>query len=395
MPNKNFIVNGIEVDGNLIFANPDINKVGIKTSTPTVELDVSGDIRTNNLTVSEGLSLYGDITINGEMGEIGSFLSVTGSGVTWSPIPGMRTLASFVSSPGQVLFIVNYNISTGVDVFINGTRLTSDDYIANTGTEIEILIPLFGGEKVDIVAYSVFGVGSPGITIQDNSSSVGNQNAINKINFVGFSSVVLSEDGFGVNVFNSLGDIYDISVKNKIRFYEDQVNCPDYISFGAPSSLTTTTSYQYPSNYPPGNNYNLTSSPVGIMTWKRRIDTTVIPLTSNDGVLKVSTLSTIPYWPEDIVLTSIPVWMLNIPSTGANVIFDIKISNTSIFSVLPSIDATENNSTTAVTQSAFSTTFNNSGRLISIGSSVTFHCTQIGSGTSGAGLKVALYSEGV
>jgi hypothetical protein len=395
MSNKNFIVkNGIEVDGDLIFADPDTNKVGIKTSTPTVELDVSGDIRANNLMLSDSLSINGNIEINGQLGDVGSFISVTGAGITWSPIPGMRTLASFVSSPGQVQFIVNYNISTGVDVFINGTRLTSDDYVATSGTDIEVLIPLFGGEKVDIIAYSVFGTASPGITIQENSTPIGTQNAINKINFVGFSSIVLSQDGFGVNVINALGDIYDIEVKNQIRFYEDQIQCPNYISFEAPSSLTTTTSYQYPSNYPPGNNYNLTSSPVGIMTWKRKTDSTIIPLTGDDEVLKVGTLLTIPYWPENSVLTSVPVWMLNTPATGANGIFDIRISNTTIFAIPPSIDISENNSSTAVTPSAFSTAFNNSGRLISIGSSVTFQCTQMGSNYFGAGLKIVLFSEG-
>jgi hypothetical protein len=396
MPDKNFIVkNGIEVDGNLIYANPVTNKVGIKTSTPSVELDVNGDIRANNLTLSNFLSLNGNLEINGELGEEGYYITKTGTGITWSPIPGMRTLASFVSNPGQVQFIVNYNISTGVDVFINGARLTSDDYNATSGTDIEVLIPLFGGEKVDIIAYSVFGNASPGITIQDNSTPVGTQNAINKINFVGFSSVVLSQDGLGVNVVNALGDNYDIEVKNQIRFYEDQVNCPDYISFEAPSSLTTTTSYQYPSNYPPGDNYNLTSSPVGIMTWKRKTDTTIIPLTEDDQVLKVSTILTIPYWPENTAFTSVPVWMLNSPPTGSTAIFDIQISSTSIFSTFPSIDASENNSSTAASPAVFSSSFNNGGRLISIGSSVTFHCTQIGSGYSGAGLKVALFSEGV
>jgi hypothetical protein len=130
------------------------------------------------------------------------------------------------------------------------------------------------------------------------------------------------------------------------------------------------------------------------MTWKRKTDATIIPLTADDQVLKVITLSTVPYWPENSVLTTVPVWMLNTPTTGANGIFDIRISNTTIFATLPSIDASENNSSTAVTPSAFSTAFNNSGRLISIGSNVTFHCTQIGSGYAGAGLKVVLFSEG-
>jgi hypothetical protein len=393
MPNKNFIVkNGIEVDGNLIFADPDTNKVGIKTSTPTVELDVSGDIRSNNLTVSDVLSLYGNIAINGELGEVGSFLSVTGSGVTWSPIPGLRTVASIVAAPGQTLINAVYNPSTGVDVFVDGVRLTSTDYTANTGTEIVLAVSLFGGERVDIIAYSVFGTDGPGITIENNSTQVGLSNVISTINFVGFSSISLSEDGFGITLENSPENYYNLGVKNEIRFYENTLSCPDYISLKAPGILTSTSSYQLPDNYPVGNEYYLSSSSVGIMTWKQKTDTTIIPLTSETKILEVSTLTTIPYWPENTFLSSQPIWMVNTAATGSEIIFDIRINNSSIFSVLPTIDQVENSSATAAIPSSFSTSFVNNNKMISIGSTVTFHCVGIGSTYAGSGAKVNIYS---
>lgn len=270
MSNKNFIVkHGLEVDGNLIYANPDTNRIGIKTSTPSVDLDIAGNVRANNLTLSSNLSLNGNLSIGGSSGAPGYYLANTGIGITWAPTPGLRTLLSVEATTNQSLFNVVYNVSTGVDVFINGTRLSSSDYTANNGSTVILNVPCFGGERVEIIAYSVFGTASPGITIQDNSIGVGTANVVNRLNFIGFSSIALSNDGYGVNITNSLGDLYDIEVKNQLRFYEDTDNCADYISIEAPSSLTTSTSYQLPSNFPPGNDYYLNTNTVGIMTWKQ------------------------------------------------------------------------------------------------------------------------------
>lgn len=55
--NKNFVVkNGVEVSTNLIYAESNIDKVGIGTTTPTAKLEVSGDI------VGVGLTLTGNLT---------------------------------------------------------------------------------------------------------------------------------------------------------------------------------------------------------------------------------------------------------------------------------------------------------------------------------------------
>lgn len=158
MPNKNFIVkHGIEVDGNLIYANSDTNRVGIKTSTPSVELDVAGDIAANNLNLSQNLNLTGNISLGGSFGNVGSYVTRTNDGVVWAPTPGMRTLLSVTATTNQSLFNVVYNVSSGVDVFINGARLSASDYIANNGSTIILNVPCFGGETVDIIAYTVFG----------------------------------------------------------------------------------------------------------------------------------------------------------------------------------------------------------------------------------------------
>lgn len=114
----------------------------------------------------------------------------------------------------------------------------------------------------------------------------------------------------------------------------------------------------------------------------------VIPLSGESVAITVSTLLTIPYWPRPHVFTAVPVWMINGAPTGAAMQLDIRIGGTSIFSTLPTISAGATNSTTA-TPAVFSTAFVSGGQTIALGSSVTFHATQIGTG-GGTGLKVAI-----
>lgn len=268
MANNNFIVkDGLEVNNSLIYADPLTDRVGIGTSTPTVELDVAGDIRADNLTVAQILALNGNVRINGQLGSEGDILAVTGAGVTWRPAPGLRSLATFTASQDQFIFNVLYTPANGVDVFLNGARLSSSDYVASNGTTVELNVPCFAGDKVDIISYSVFGESNPGITVQDNSVTIGSTNAISKINFVGFTSISLSDSGLGVSVFSNFYEFENIELKGKLAFYEDTPNCPNYIGFQAPSAFTTSTTYTLPRIYPSENGMVLSSNTVGILTW--------------------------------------------------------------------------------------------------------------------------------
>jgi hypothetical protein len=93
------------------------------------------------------------------------------------------------------------------------------------------------------------------------------------------------------------------------------------------------------------------------------------------------------------VLTALPIFMVNTAPTGSVAQFDIRIGGTSIFATLPTIDATEISTATAATPAVFSAAFIAGGQTIAAGSSVSFHCTQIGATVAGAGLKVALPSR--
>lgn len=62
--NKNFVVkNGIEVATDLIFAEAVLNKVGIGTTIPNAELDVIGELRSENLNIT-GISTLVSVSLN-------------------------------------------------------------------------------------------------------------------------------------------------------------------------------------------------------------------------------------------------------------------------------------------------------------------------------------------
>lgn len=115
----------------------------------------------------------------------------------------------------------------------------------------------------------------------------------------------------------------------------------------------------------------------------------VIPLSAPTGNLAVGEVENLA-WPRATILTAIPVWSVKTAPVGAVLQLDIRVGGTSIFSTLPTIDATETSTTTAAVPAVFSTAFVSGGQTIAAGSLVTFHVTQIGSSTAGAGLKVAL-----
>lgn len=154
--NKNFIVrNGIEVDTDLIFADSDIDRVGIATTNPSSTLDVNGTTTSNNVVVQNELTLNGTLRAGGEVGANNQYLISTGVGVTWTTLPGLRDTYTITAGEGQLDFSAAYNAEVGVDVFVNGVRLSPQEYTATDGSTITLVDAAFEGDTVDIVAYSV------------------------------------------------------------------------------------------------------------------------------------------------------------------------------------------------------------------------------------------------
>ena len=116
--NKNFVVkNGLEVSGNLIFANATDKKVGIGTTNSQFTLGVHGGIGVTDLYVSDGATILG----NFNLGNGGEFLKLDSS-------TGMIGIGT--DNP-QYLLDLRSNVSTGQtslyvkgDVDITGTCKT-------------------------------------------------------------------------------------------------------------------------------------------------------------------------------------------------------------------------------------------------------------------------------
>jgi hypothetical protein len=173
--------------------------VGIGSTIPIYKLDILGDTRLN-----------GKLSVGNTTGTLGQYLSATGTGVTWTTFPVLRTGFTTIATTGQTVFTTSYNVGF-LDVYVNGVRVTGSEYIATNGSTITLNTPCFGGESVDIFAYGLVsnGSGSGGIggngsgesywTAGDigihtlSSVGIGTTNPTEKLTVDG---VVLATDGF-------------------------------------------------------------------------------------------------------------------------------------------------------------------------------------------------------
>lgn len=239
--NKNFIVrNGLEVEGNLIVASDE--KVGIATTNPQYTLHVNGGIGATNILVS-GISTFSSINVNtallesvdinsgqidilglgvtgistfnnivldgyvsigGTTGKDGQVLVSTGTGVSWSKLSKNSILVT--ASPGQDSFLFSYDIGS-VEIYINGVRLSPNEFIATDGSTIILNDPCFGNETVEIIATQTLPVATGGsdivaigITVQQEGSTVGTASSIRLLNFTGAGVTITSASAFGVDI---------------------------------------------------------------------------------------------------------------------------------------------------------------------------------------------------
>jgi hypothetical protein len=209
---KNFVIkNGLEVNKNLIFADTDSGKVGIATTNSQYTLDVVGGIGAIDSIIT-GISTVNDLIINGRiaagssLGIVGQYLVSTGDGVSWSGIPKLRTVDKQTATVGARIFNTTYSVGL-LDVFINGVRLSDDEFTAIDSATVELNDACFGGETVEFISYSTSGLGVgftgiQGLTILDEGTPIGSPLQVTSINFVG-GAVTAIGAGFGVTVYLS------------------------------------------------------------------------------------------------------------------------------------------------------------------------------------------------
>ncbi len=206
---KNFVVkHGLEVNTNLILANATTNQVGIATTVTKYTLHVNGGIGATNLSVT-GVATFPQLVLSGTVsaasttGISGQYLKSTGTGVEWEDFPVGRTSTTFVAAAGQNTFSFAYAVGL-IDVFVNGIKLTPSEFNASDGVSIVLNTTCFGGEVVDVHAYSVSGIGVggtgiTGLTVQDEGSTIGTPQGVTSINFIG-AGLTASASGAGLTV---------------------------------------------------------------------------------------------------------------------------------------------------------------------------------------------------
>jgi hypothetical protein len=231
---KNFkITNGLEVNTNLIFADTNSNKVGIATTIVNYTLDVDGTIGAEYSIVS-GASTINNITINGRItagssaGTSGQYLVSTGDGVSWTGIPKLRTVDTQTAGVGATTFNTTYSVGL-LDVYINGVRLSDDEFTAIDAATVVLDDACFGGETIEFISYSTSGLGVgftgiQGLTILDEGTPIGSALQVTSINFVG-AAVTATGSGVGVTVYLS-----DYVASSGIASYADIAGIATYSS---------------------------------------------------------------------------------------------------------------------------------------------------------------------
>jgi len=216
---KNFNVrNGLEVRDNLIFADANQNKVGIGTTNLVYKLNVNGGIGATDLNIVgftsvKNIRIDGSVSIGSSLGSSGQYLVSTGTGVTWSSIPRVRDVNTQVAAAGAALFNTTYIVGL-LDVYVNGVKLSNNEFVANDSATVTLNDPCFGGETIEFISYfasspGVGFTGIQGITVLEEGSPIGTPLQITSINFVG-GAVTSVGSGFGVTVY--------ISATNYVQF---------------------------------------------------------------------------------------------------------------------------------------------------------------------------------
>ena len=168
------------------------------------DAEVTGIINANavdfeNLIVS-GIATFNNVTLQGYVsagntfGQANQVLVSTGVGVTWKDTGSLRTTTTFTATAAQTTFSISYNLTTSLDVFVNGVKLTNTEFTATSGTNVILDNGCFNGDVVEIITYDIdFPQTFSGLTIKEEGSIVANN--VNTLNFVGLAITAIATSG--------------------------------------------------------------------------------------------------------------------------------------------------------------------------------------------------------
>ena len=154
--NKNFVIrNGLEVNGDLIFADTDLNTVGIGSTIPNCKLSVDGDVCADNLNItgvitattfegvvnSTGLSTFSSVNVTNDV-TVGGDLSVT----------GVSTFSSNVDINASI--DIQNDTTIGGGLTVTGISTFASDLDINASVDIEDDLTVNG--NLSVVGLSTF-----------------------------------------------------------------------------------------------------------------------------------------------------------------------------------------------------------------------------------------------
>jgi hypothetical protein len=150
-----------------VFGDVEITGITKANAVDFANLIVSGIATFNNVT------LEGYVSAGNTFGQANQVLVSTGVGVTWKDTGSLRTTTTFTATAAQTTFNVTYNLTTSLDVFINGVKLANTEFTATSGTTVVLNNACFGGEVVEIITYDIdFPQNFSGLTINEEGSLV-------------------------------------------------------------------------------------------------------------------------------------------------------------------------------------------------------------------------------
>lgn len=150
--------------------------------------------------------LNGSVSAGGTTGSNGQYLQSTGAGVTWASAASLRTDNNYTATAGQTTFSLTYTVGL-IDVYVNGVRLTDSEYTASNGTSVVFNEALFGGESVDIIAYTSSG----------SVSSASESDTLDSVTGRGGSTT----NNISVGILTASGDVYTNTIR---RYTNDSTN---------------------------------------------------------------------------------------------------------------------------------------------------------------------------
>jgi hypothetical protein len=204
MADKNFVVkNGLEVNGSLIFADRDLNTVGIASTTPRAKVDINGSVLIQqNVTVSGASTFVGLATFNDYV-YIQDGLDITGTGVTVTTlkISGVSTHVGVSTFGDQV------GVNGGLTVAGTGATSTT---LRVTGVSTFVGVSTFGNQVGVNGGLTVAGSGVTattlnitGVSTHVGVSTFGNQVGVNgglTVAGTGATSTTLNITGVSTHV---------------------------------------------------------------------------------------------------------------------------------------------------------------------------------------------------